>query len=483
MIAMPTLRRRHIAQKFTLIFLIAGCLCLNSLFPSPIFFALGFIGILFTLISNYKKVIRPDDYLLIILSVSFFDYSSSRGGLWNYINFFFLVYLIISGRWKPKMPGRLHFILPLFLIITLAGLIFINPAEGLEKISFFIVFASFVLSFLFACQVRFTLGFFQKFSKVLLFIVCYQFLICLNQRFEFFDSIFPFFPTQPDVADYDLRDSGLGVNKVRNWGSVSNFELFAEINSMVFVFYVCCFSIYDSVLEASKLRSTAMFLIVFSLLNILLSGTRSSLIIILMFVAIVFLFRARTFIFSKKWLPAFILVALMLFVFSNSVIKTLGLETLVLRLNLITRSEVNLYTGAGMNRQGSYQLAFERISEESLIIGNGYSFGQTYSQIMKGDHVSAFIDFHSLYLSLPFFYGWPGSFLFLLVLAIPLYVLYKKKGPLWIAFFFLWAVFFINEYKIQFIRDPHYTMIIWILLGITYSFMDRYKRLVKPKEL
>jgi hypothetical protein len=203
----------------------------------------------------------------------------------------------------------------------------------------------------------------------------------------------------------------------------------------------------------------------------LLSGTRSSLLLTLFFAAILGIFQIRYLLFSLKNIIYLLFISVPLIIYASVIEKSLQLDTLISRWDDLNR-KIDVVTGEGINRQGTYQLAYRRIREENLTFGNGYCFGQAYSKVVKGQNISEYKDFHNLYLSLPFFYGWAGAFLLILMFVIPLFILFKRKRLLWVSFFSMWVVFLINEYKIQFIRDPHYTMLIWILLGITYCFIN-----------
>jgi O-antigen ligase len=167
---------------------------------------------------------------------------------------------------------------------------------------------------------------------------------------------------------------------------------------------------------------------------------------------------------SSKFLMILIL-AIIMFI---PLYKYLGFETLFERFD---QQKINLATGEGTNRIDVYKMGLNTLRNDSYILGNGYAFSEIYKKINNGKSKNLqFIDAHNLYLTLPLYFGWFGTFLFLLLFLNILYLLWNIKGDLSYPFISLWVIFLINQFKITFIRDPHYETIIFILLGISYSY-------------
>jgi hypothetical protein len=244
---------------------------------------------------------------------------------------------------------------------------------------------------------------------------------------------------------------------------------------MLFGFYLFSLGLYWDFIWGNRLVTSCLVIVLVSLANVFLSGTRSSIILVAVVTIFLALLRIKTLITNFRILFIAICAIGLSFLSASTIEKALGLETAVMRLQILEDSQVDFISGEGVNRHGTFQLAHKRLGESNFLIGNGYSFGANYKRITNGTHNSSFIDFHNLYLSLPLFYGWIGAGLLMLLFLIPIPSLLTKR-PLSMCFMVFWSIFFVNEYKIQFIRNPQYSMIIWLMLGLTYAFTSQLNK-------
>ena len=86
---------------------------------------------------------------------------------------------------------------------------------------------------------------------------------------------------------------------------------------------------------------------------------------------------------------------------------------------------------------------------------------------------------HSLYLALPFYYGWIAGPLFIFFIFLTIYKLNSKINYFKVidykvfafGLILVWSAFLIDEYKIDMLRLSLYQNIIYFLLGISWSLI------------
>jgi O-antigen ligase len=456
--------------------LLFGSVTLNSIVGNGGVNAMGWIIVLAILFKFFNKEANSQAICLMLFFLSFYDYSSEKGGLWNYVFFIFIGFFVAEN--KIRIASDKTFRTFAIMVATLVGIgIFcINPAGMADKISYFVVFMSFILFFSLAKNILFDLSFFKLLTAIVLITSVMQFVICVNERFEFTHTSVPFFPTQQMTeADFDLREENLGANKVRNWGSLGDFEAFGEVNAMLFIFYLTFLLRNGQAARKLKLTQPIRLILVFTTLCVLLSGTRSSLIMIAIFAAIIFLFNLKQLL-NWRFLGGLALIALTFMLSGSYIYDKLGLETLAKRMNFLSETNVDVTTGEGTNRKGPYDMGMHALESDSHIIGNGYAFGGDYRVINNsGSQSIAYMDAHNLYLTIPLYLGWIGGSIFVFALLYPIYKCLKIKGMLAIPFAFMWISFVLNQAKIVFIRHPHYECLIIVFLGFTYAYCKTHK--------
>ena len=456
--------------------LLFGSVTLNSIVGNGGVNAMGWLIVLGILFLFFNKEANTQAICLMLFFLSFYDYSSEKGGLWNYVFFIFIGFFVAENKIRIAGDKTFRTFAMILATLVIVGIFCINPAGIGDKISYFVVFMSFILFFSIAKSIVFDFSFFKLFTAIVLITSVMQFLICVNERFEFTHTSLPFFPTQVMTdADFDLREENLGANKVRNWGSLGDFEAFGEVNAMFFIFYLTFLVRQGKAARRLKLVTPIRLILAFTALCVLLSGTRSSVLMIVIFTFVVFLFNLKQ-LFNWQFFGGLAVAALTFLLSYNYVYTALGLSTLTKRLNFLSETNVDVTTGEGTNRKGPYDMGLHALNSDSHIIGNGYAFGGDYRTINNsGSESIAYMDAHNLYLTIPLYLGWIGSVIFLLALIYPIYRCSKIKGMLAVPFAFMWISFLINQAKIVFIRHPHYECLIFVFLGFTYAYCRTYK--------
>ncbi len=457
--------------------LVVGSFTMKTFVASGAVNALSWLVMLVILFKFFNKQVDAQTITVMLLFLSFYNYSSEKGGVWNYAFFLFTGLLVSEKRIKIGRDKTFRAFSIFLAALVILGIFYVNPSGMGDKISYAVVFLSFVLFFSIAKSIVFNISFFKLFTAIVLVIAVMQFVICVNQRFEITHVNLPFFPTQElnDEPDNDLREEGLDTNKVRNWGSVGDFEAFGEVNAMLFIFYFTFLVREGKTVRKLKLLTPIRLILVFTVLCVLLSGTRSSLLMAGGFVFLIYLFNLKKLL-NWKFFSGLALLLLLFLVSFNFIYTKLGLDTLATRMNILAESNVDVSTGEGINRKGPYDMGFEALNSSSHMIGNGYAFGKDYQYINNsGSNSIAFMDAHNLYLTLPLYFGWIGSVIILLLLIYPVYKGSRIKGMLGLPFALMWLSFLLNQFKIVFIRHPNYESLIFVLLGLTYAYCNGSK--------
>jgi hypothetical protein len=456
--------------------LLFGTLTLNSIVGNGGVNAVGWIIVLAILFQFFNKEANTQAICIMLFFLSFYDYSSEKGGLWNYTFFIFIGLFVAENKIRIVGDKTFRTFAAIVAALVMIGIFCINPAAIGDKISYFVVFMSFILFFSIAKSILFDFSFFKLFTAIVLITSVMQFLICVNERFELTHKSLPFFPTQEMTdTDFDLREENLGTNKVRNLGSLGDFEAFGEINAMFFIFYLTFLVRQGRAARRLKLFTPIRLILVFTTLCVLLSGTRSSVLMIAIFTFVIFLFNLKQ-ILNWQFFGGLAVAALTFLLSYNYVYTKLGLDTLTKRLNFLSETNVDVTTGEGTNRKGPYDMGMHALASNSHIIGNGYAFGGNYRVINNsGSQSISFMDAHNLYLTIPLYLGWIGSAIFVFALIYPIFRCLKIKGMLAMPFAFMWISFVLNQAKIVFIRHPNYECLIFLFLGFTYAYCRSYK--------
>ncbi|RZK25895.1 MAG: O-antigen ligase domain-containing protein, partial [Flavobacterium sp.] len=346
-----------------------------------------------------------------------------------------------------------------------------------DKILGFTIFSGYYLVFFLIINYDFARYDLTRFFQVTICVVIFQLAVSIAQKLGIFSIDLPFLPL---LLTYDENIGSLSVSRVA--GTFGDFELMAEYSAFIFIILTCLL-LYKSVNKIVSYK----FLIatIFSLLIlVLLTGTRSSLMLIGVAFGILFITHLRILFSYRLWLT--IVIAYFSFSFMVKHGDPLGLQLVFDRIAEIDLSgKGNQTSDEVINRDLTFQFAYDRIEEESWIIGKGYTTGEGYRKSLFGTQTQTaeIRDYHSLYLSMPIFFGWIGSFILILLFFGSLFfyannMLRASKGSF--AFYFSlglllsWLMLFVNEYKIQFIRYPNYFFLIWFWIAISINLSQKF---------
>ncbi|QJW87998.1 O-antigen ligase family protein [Spirosoma taeanense] len=419
--------------------------------------------------------------MLVIFACSYFYYGNNHGGLWNLSNCAALgLYAFASPWWKrnTNLPLLSKILLWGVFILNTLGLVLVADTPLAVRAEGFMLSLSYGLLYLFIVQLPANKVFFQRLLLVVAALSVWNMIIALNQKLMLVSVSSPLLP-----AGYEenLENNGwenYEHKSERSNGSFNDFELFAEYSSLILALVLPLvirqiseyFMVHKRVLIVTALCC---------FLSIIATATRSSALLtvpLMLFYLVYYspyLGRRPAFL---MYLGAFVLVIILAGPY-------IGLDFIIERLVEIDFDQLgsgSMASADAMNREVTLKLGLKRLGESDWILGYGYGVAEHYTMALFGfvnTETNEIRDFHNLYLSLPVMLGWGGAILFVgWMLYHPVYLwqtLRQTSDPdlraLYLGLLMFWGVFFVNELKIQAIREPNYFMLIWCWLGFTIS--------------
>lgn len=365
----------------------------------------------------------------------------------------------------------------ILVLTNFLGYILINQARMLDIISSVIIFSGSILTFLFIQNFKLSKIHINTIFKIFTFLSILLLLIALNQKYVFIDSTI------------GLLGAGITANVSRISRSydgrmpslIQDYELFSEFALLMFIISFTIF--FDRrAINFFKLGYTPFILAFISIANMLITGTRSSIILTILFLFILSLLRMGSF-FSAKTLIYVLVIAGLIPLFMNYG-ELIGLDIVINRIKEIdikAFSLHNIITGEEINRAYVFAEGYSRLAENDWILGHGFGTANSNEMAWFGNITSTggrqIVDFHSLYLCIPMIYGWIGGVTYLILIIYIIILLFKKyllvkNDPgriIALAFSLMFIFFLINQIKINSLRLYNYHYLIWILLGFALS--------------
>lgn len=461
------------------IFLALAHLAVKAFFPNPAVWLVGLLSIMG--IGTFWLTWKNDDFeILLALFVCFhFPFADQQGSVWAYLVFALFIIRLVTGRNHELSMGSIPFILSLcaiiFLFFQLIGSI-LNPYSFVSNIQAFIIACSHIFLFYWAASQKLSLTNTRRFLSVWFLLVFWLFMINLNQKFHWISTESPLLFHYGRIAEL-ARSTPVG--------SFQNSELNAEYFCFVFLFSFILILFSDSAkkIRLNRIRYISGLLI--SIVALMWGGSRAAIILALFGLSyiVVFDFIIIPSFSGFRRLAVFIalipFLCLLLYVMS----VTSSLDSMIEDFKQTDTAGLNVenvISGQGINRGALFDMAMAELSKKSRWIGPGYNINENNRKSL-GIEKKAMADYHSLYLSLPFFYGWIGSLAYLLIVIgtlLRIYLLYiymraKRTdhllSALALGFSLMWMVFLIDQYKISVTRNPSYFMLTWFFLGMTHA--------------
>lgn len=449
-------------------FLIAASLLYPSI-SNPIIGIV--IGVPFIIFASYILLKKYDSFsfLLVVFFCAHFRFYDV---LWVYLFLGLLLSFNLKEILNLKKESNIFlFIFKCLFVLNLIGLLFNSTASHTDKILGLTIFSSYFLIFYFLLNYKIQQQDVKRFFQVIAFLIIYQLATAILQKLMIFSIDLPYLPL---LVTYDGPLAN--INGFRASGLMGDFELLAEYCAFLLTILLSV-SFYKDISSIIS-RRILFSLIGILFITILLTGTRSSILMIGAVIVILLLLHFRLLFSIRFWIGAIILFLGFNFLINNS--QGLNLKMVFDRFsNIDLKHSENESSDELINREVTFSYAYKRLASASWIIGDGYTIGASYkASLFYPDPAPEVGDYHSLYLSMPIFFGWIGSFFFVTLFLCSLFffirnALKAKKGSfafyISLGLFLSWFFLFINEYKIQFIRYPNYFFLIWFWLSISLN--------------
>ena len=423
-------------------------------------------------------ILRKDDFgfLLAVFVCAHFNFAEASGGLWTYIlAVVMLVLIVLNYRPSIKLssvPRSTSVLVLVLLIQQIIGTI-LNHYSLTDNIEATVVTCGQLLVFYYCASQKMNESNLKRLLSVWFVVVCWVFIMGLNQRYHWVITSNPLLPLG-------------GFNRIPS-GSFGNMELFGEYFCFVFVFFLV---IVGHLKELSALRIKMIFPVLMVLMSvgaIVMGGSRAA--VLLALAATFYIVFLNCFItpsfqsFRRAFGLTFVLclVGILILKFGSH----LFIGEMIFDFNQLNPSKMTMETvisGKSLNRGNLFTTGYQRLSQGSWWIGNGYNLPANNRESMGFKKYDA-ADFHNLYLALPFYYGWMGAIAYVLLVlgtGLRVYLMYLTRVrqrkhfliPVALGFAILWGVFLLDEYKISVTRNPNYFLLIWMLLGWTHAVVN-----------
>lgn len=463
--------------------LIIGLFSIKLYFSSPIFWIFSILTIVFVYYRSFKLKKDPFGFFLIFFFVSHFSYVENQGGLWNISVFLFYIFLILINvnELKYFKTDRIsYWALIILFLSNMIGWIFNSDAEIVERIQGFVMLSSYILTFILVSNFKITPFVIKRFFNTLTLITIYLFFVAINQTFGIINTTLPFFPPKDSFRGIIYLSS----NSDSTFG---NSELYGEYSALIFLITM---SVARSKVSVRAFFSNSYYpaiIIILSFLGAFLSGSRASVILVIIATFVMLIKALFNFKIYNNYLKIFFrfsVVAVFLFFLNFD----LGFNTTQNDFSSVDKESISLkdiISGESINRFKIFEYAKQRLNSESLIIGKG--LGPLESNILAWwgyvENVP-YVDYHNLYYSLPFLYGYLGMFCFLFlifrIMTLNTILNFKKNNlsylnPILSVMPYFWVFFLIDEWKISMLRNSNYHMIIWIFLALNYAIIKTNK--------
>lgn len=470
----------------------SGHLLLKHYMPNAAVGGLGFL--LVAIIFFYVLLIRRDvfGFILVVYICSHFSYADNQGGLWNLMTFGMLSIFFMAGGQRnegfTKKDIPMSIFMSIFILWNIFGWATKNPLPILPLLQGVAAFFGLIFMFKLTSNVAITPERFRQFLTVTFFMVIYQFLVALNQRYTLIDL------NTPMLGAYSEKASiGLGV-KITS-GTLRHFELFGEYGLLLSCLLL---PLLSSSVTQQELRfgSNRIVVMIFICLSyIMLTSNRAA---ALLFVFAVFIYYL---IFTLRFFPVIDRVGRQarLWVVVLALVPVIGIyvgldqlqeDFAELAPGLNKMSVESVVSGKSINRGALVDAGLERLKTDSWLFGFGYGIPRSNIWAWFGldpeVRIIGVADLHSLYLSLPELFGWVGSIAFIALIILTglrsfgTSIRYRQRKDflqvLTIGFTVFWLIFLINEYKISIFRNPNYQMLFWIWLGLSNSVIKTIRQ-------
>jgi len=451
------------------IVLLLSHLSLNTYFPNLIINMIGIGFVTITLILICRNLKLPFSVVLVFYILNHFSFALAKGGL--YCITFPFVYLL-SGR-KEYHKGHISWLIIFSFIVLLffnmLGWIIKSQSLLEEKVIGAITLLSYLLMFIYISKTQlhsYEIGRFIKFSLIM---EIWVLLSQLNNRFGWLKISNP-------LIGFGERTYGFLIGLPAINGTS---PLVGEYSFILFLIGFYLMTKYKNFHHFSLSRIQVALQCGISAVIMLLSANRSTFLLSIIYIFIIFVLSFRTGVAGPFKLVSFILCISILIYLLSPYFNLLYIFERLGEVDYKAISIESINTGEGINRTTAFDVGKYMIKRENWFIGYGWDNNNNNRFAWFGAKDFFRSDPHSLYYALPMLFGWIGSASFLFfIMYVALLVPHKSntsnESKLYarqLSFLFSLCIGFlmINNIKQGFICSATQFMFVMIILGITYS--------------
>ncbi|CAB1060957.1 hypothetical protein D1BOALGB6SA_5724 [Olavius sp. associated proteobacterium Delta 1] len=465
----------------SIISLIIGHMSLRIYFSNYFINSFSIATILLIMYFQFVTNREVFGFILVIFICSMFRFGVSNGGLFNIIGFFIapLLYLSRRNNDDPKMQNNpLNFFIIIFILSNIFGWAIKNTMPTRDMIYGIISLFGMIFIFIITSKVEITKERLNLFIRVLVVISIYMFFVNINQEFNIFKTRTPLL-------------WGSDIQSRHSFSTFGDSELFGEYGLLTFVFLYPLLLSKLTKYDLNLNENIVTLGLIISLLHIIMSGSRSVVLILVFILTIFSLFShlSGTRVINKHFnIFPYAILALPLIIILNMFFKYDYILSRFSKINFTKMNIENVITGQEINRKYAFSFALDRISSETWFVGYGWGTTKSNGKAWFKNPLIRKLraDYHSLYLSLPMLFGWFGATSFVMIILNILYnlikIIIKNKFNynyivlVTFSLILLIISFLFNQYKINSMRWPQYFMLVWVWLGLANAVINTYKQ-------
>lgn len=438
------------------------------------------ISIFLIIVILYFYVIKNKDIwglTLILFICNHFSLGENNGSAFSFV--ILAAPLVMKSTGTGYEVNNKNSFAKLFFSILLISVIISNISNGFEpfaqSLTGIIKIISNIIIFNLASNLIINKQKIRDLLTTMGILIVYNVFVTLNQRFQFlylpiYTAFMP--PSNRNLSatgellQYTADDKIFQLTEnVRPMGTFFHFELMGEYTLFCLIIFLCYYLIKSKNINKNHLM---IFIVscIFVLLNTLNRGPLILAPIFYMLIVIGFSLKFKNY-FRFNLLMFIIPISVFIIIqFYSGFLENTG---------VFTRFEGESTVGLiPLNREFLWLNAISKFPSIP-IWGMGLKGGGVFFEELIG------VPPHSLYLALPFYYGWIAGSLFLFFVFLTIFKLYKKINYFnkveykifAFSLFLVWLAFLVDEYKIDMLRLALFQNIIYFLLGISWSLINK----------
>lgn len=475
---------------FAVIILFLSHGTVNSYFPSLSFNLMSLLAIIGLVVLAYGANTKTLPFILIIYICSHFRFLIMWGGLFVLTSFGVLLFFILRSRRFGELKessSAMNLLVIILILNNLLGWVLKNSVPLDQFIPGVFAFLGYILVFIVSSRFRITPKRIEIILSIFSIMAFYSFLVSINSYFRIFVIETPVIP---------IFESRKGLNLFA--GTFGNTELYGEYGLAMLLFLFPFLFVNKNSFESKIPRNLILVGVISSILNLLMSRSRSVFFIggigvLIEMIVLASILKSRR-LNIIRYIFGYGVILLIIFIFLweplklSFTVQRFYDDDLAAPIEL--RTEKNLITGEGTPRDLAFSYFFWRLPQESWWIGYGWGVPTSNRIAWFEDPETPRAGYHSLYLSLPMIYGWVGSVAFISIIILTLLRLRRvlKQGYSYpdlrivaLSSIFMLMFIMINEYKISLMRNETYHMMFWIWLGLSNSVYNTLYSLKRQK--